>query len=85
MLSRELARPRPKPVPAKICFEHDPRENLYYLTIEVEGLTPALNIGLDHRALEELLDAGCVVFLDLHPHVHTQVPCHPCVARGSLN
>ncbi len=71
----------PNPVPAKICFEHDRQDGLYYLTIEVEGLESGFNIGLTRQAFEELLDAGCIVFLDLHHHVHTQVPCYPGVTR----
>ncbi len=80
-----VPKPESEPVPAKVCFEHDSEDGLYYLTIEVEGRQSSFNIGMDHQAFEELLDAGCIVFLDLHHHVHTKVFCHAGVDRANLN
>ena len=67
-------------VPAKICVDHDNQDGLYYLSISVEG-RETVSIGLSRQGFEELLDAGCIVFLEIHPHVHTQVDIHQCCAR----
>jgi hypothetical protein len=84
-LVARVPKPDSEPVSASVCFEHDSEDGLYYLTIEVEGRQSSFNIGMDHQAFEELLDAGCIVFLDLHNHVHTKVPCRPSVDRVNLN
>lgn len=70
---------------ARISFERV--EDLYYLTISSKAF-PTMRISLCSRALEKVLDAGAVVFLDVSEHKQTQIPFHACptgTAQCDLN
>lgn len=71
---------------AAVCF-HRCEHGRYWMSITVEGADSALTIAMDRDEFEELLDAGCIVFLNIHDHVHTKlaVQSAPPVPHHHLN
>lgn len=67
---------------ASFCIHHDEKEDRFVFSVELDG-QQALTLNLSSEAFEELIDAAAIVFLQIHPHVHTSIPCNP--TRRQLN
>ena len=62
---------------ASVCFHRCESDGLCYMAITVEGRGEPFVVAMQPEEFEEFLDAGCIVFLEINPHVHTQIALQP--------